>query len=172
MSIGRQMDKEFVINIHNGILLRYKMECIWLGSNEVDETRAYYTEWNKSERERQILSINAYIWNLKWWYWWSYMQDSKGKTDVKNNLLDSVAQGESGMIWENNIETYTLPYVKQMISVSWMAWSRAPKASTLGQHRGIGWGGRWEGEFKIGGTHVYLWLVPVDVWQNHHNIVK
>ena len=23
-----------------------------------------------------------------------------------------------------------------------------------------------------GGTHVHPWLIHVDVWQNHHNIVK
>ena len=28
-----------------------KKECIWVSSNEVDEPRAYYTEWCKSERE-------------------------------------------------------------------------------------------------------------------------
>ena len=33
------------------------------------------------------------------------MQDSKRDTDVKNRLLDSVAEGEGGMIWENDIET-------------------------------------------------------------------
>ena len=33
------------------------------------------------------------------------MQDSKRDTDVKNRLLDSVAEGEGGMIWENGIET-------------------------------------------------------------------
>ena len=26
-------------------------ERIWVSSNEVDEPRAYYTEWSKSERE-------------------------------------------------------------------------------------------------------------------------
>ena len=36
----------------------------------------------------------------------------KRDTDVKNRLLDSVGEGEGGVIWENNIETYTLPYVK------------------------------------------------------------
>ena len=45
------MDK-VVLNIYNGILLSHKKEYIWVGSNEVDELRAYYTEWNKSERER------------------------------------------------------------------------------------------------------------------------
>ena len=29
-----------------------KKESIWVGSNEVDEPRAYYTEWSKSEREK------------------------------------------------------------------------------------------------------------------------
>ena len=40
------------------------------------------------------------------------MRDSKRDTDVENNLLDSVGEGEGGMIWENIIETCTLPYVK------------------------------------------------------------
>ena len=40
------------------------------------------------------------------------MQGSKGDTDVKNRFLDSVGEGESGMIWENSIETNILPYVK------------------------------------------------------------
>ena len=33
------------------------------------------------------------------------MQDSKRDTDVQNSLLDSVAEGEGGMIWGNGIET-------------------------------------------------------------------
>ena len=70
------MDKEVVVHIHNRILLSYEKEGIWVSSNEVDEPRAYYTEWNKSERERQILYINAYIWNLKRWYWWFYVKDT------------------------------------------------------------------------------------------------
>ena len=31
------MDKEVVVYIHNGILLSYKKEHIWVSSNEVDE---------------------------------------------------------------------------------------------------------------------------------------
>ena len=48
------------------------------------------------------------------------MQGSKGNTDVKNRLVDSVGESEVGMIGENSIETYTLPYVEQMTSVSSM----------------------------------------------------
>ena len=40
------------------------------------------------------------------------MRASKRDTDVKNSLSDSVGEGESGMIWENSIETYISPYVK------------------------------------------------------------
>ena len=105
------MDKEVVAHVYNEILLSCKKECTWVSSNEVDEPRAYYTEWSKSERERQILYINACIWNLERWYWQSYIQGSKEDTGVKNRLLDSVG-GEDGMIWENSMETYTLPCVK------------------------------------------------------------
>ena len=60
----RQMDKEVVVRTHNGILLSYKSECIWVSSNEVDETRTYYTEWSKTERETPIQYTNAHIRNL------------------------------------------------------------------------------------------------------------
>jgi len=38
-----------------------------LSPNEVDEPRAYYIEGSKSERKRQILYINACVWNLEKW---------------------------------------------------------------------------------------------------------
>ena len=35
------------------------------------------------------------------------------------------------------------------------------------------WGGEGGGMgVQNGGTHVRLWLIHVDVWQNHHNVVK
>ena len=33
------------------------------------------------------------------------MRDSKRDADIQNRLLDSVGEGEGGMIWENGIET-------------------------------------------------------------------
>ena len=48
------------------------------------------------------------------------MQSIKRDTDVKNRLLDSVEEGEGGMIWENSTETCILPYVKQLTSASLM----------------------------------------------------
>ena len=42
--------------------------------------------------------------------------------------------------------------------------NRALKASALGQPRGMGWGGRWEGGSRWW-THVHQWLIHVNVWQ-------
>ena len=45
------------------------------------------------------------------------MRDSKRDTDVKNRLLDSVGEGEGGMIWENGIETSILSCKKRIASL-------------------------------------------------------
>ena len=67
-----------------------------------------------SQRVRHdwVTELNTYMWNLERWYLQSYVQGSKGHTDAKNRLLGSVGEGDGGIIWENSIETYTLPYVK------------------------------------------------------------
>ena len=44
------------------------------------------------------------------------MQDNKRDTDVKNSLLDSVGEGEGGMIWKNGIETRIISCVKRITS--------------------------------------------------------
>ena len=44
------------------------------------------------------------------------MRDSKRDTDVLNSLLESVGEGEGGMIWENGIETCKISHVKRIAS--------------------------------------------------------
>ena len=44
-------------------------------------------------------------------------------------------------------------------------------AGAMGWPRGIVWGGRRE-EGSGWGTHVYLWRIHFDIWQNQYNIVK
>ena len=44
-------------------------------------------------------------------------------------------------------------------------------AGALGRPRGMVQGGRRE-EGSGWGTHVYLWRIHVDIWQNQYNIVK
>ena len=51
------------------------------------------------------------------------------------------------------------------------AWYWMLGAGTLGRPRGMVQGGRWE-EGSGWGTHVYLWWIHVDIWQNQYNIVK
>ena len=41
------------------------LEYYSVSASEVDEPRACCTEWSKSEGEKQILCINAYMWNLE-----------------------------------------------------------------------------------------------------------
>ena len=44
-------------------------------------------------------------------------------------------------------------------------------AGALGRPRGMVWGGRRE-KGSGRGTHVYLWQIHSDIWQNQYNIVK
>ena len=48
------------------------------------------------------------------------MGDSKRDTDVQNSLLDSVGEGEGGMIRENGIETCIISYKKRITSLGSM----------------------------------------------------
>ena len=41
---------------------------------------------------------------------------SKRDNDVQNSLLDSVGEGEGGMIWENGIEICIISYMKRVAS--------------------------------------------------------
>ena len=92
-------------------------------------------------------------------------------TDIKNRLLDYVGEGEGGMIWENSTEACILPCVKQMTSASLM--HEAGHSKLVLWDNPEGWGGEGGGRgVQDGGTHVYPWLIHVDVWKNHYNIVK
>ena len=99
------------------------------------------------------------------------MRDSKRDTDVKNRLLDSVGEGEGGMIWENSIETYILSYVKQITSPGSMHeiecsgvvhWDDPEGLDGEGGGRGI-----QDGELM----YSHGWFMSM-YGKNHHNIVK
>ena len=87
------------------------------------------------------------------------MQGSKRDTDIKNRLLDTMGEGEGGMTGESSIETYILPYVKQIASESLMHDKGNPKPVLCDNLEGRGWGG-WVGRGAEEGTHVCLW--PMD----------
>ena len=91
------------------------------------------------------------------------MQDRKRDTDVYNRLLDSMGEGECGMIWGNSIETCILSSVKQIASPGWMH-----ETCALGWYTGMtqrdGMGREVEGGSGWG-THINPWLIHVSVWQ-------
>ena len=67
-------------------------------------------------REKQILYINAYIWNLEKWYRQTYLQGRNRDRDIEKGLMHRVREGESGANWETSIDMYTPPCVKQIAS--------------------------------------------------------
>ena len=73
---------------------------------DVDGSRVYHTEWSKSEREKQISSINAYMWNLEKWYRWSYLQGRNRDPDAENKCMDTKGEEEVGGIGRLGL-TYT-----------------------------------------------------------------
>ena len=120
MPIDRQMDKEEVVPIYNGILLRHKKEQNWVICRDVHESTDCHTEWSMSEREKQISHINAYMWNLGKWYRWTSLQGRNRDTDVENKRHQAgkaVGGGGGGggvMNWEIGIDMYTLMCIKWM----------------------------------------------------------
>ena len=99
------------------------------------------------------------------------MQDSKRDTDVKNRLLDSMGEGEGGMILENSIETCILPYVKQITSLDSM--HETGRSGLVHWDDPEGWDGEGGGRGVQDGKHMYTHGRFMSVYgKNHYNIVR
>ena len=81
------------------------------------------------------------------------MRDSKRDTDVLNSLLDSVGEGEGGMIWENGIETCKISYVKWIASPSSMHDTGC--SGLVHWDEPEGWDGEGGGKGVQDGEHMY-----------------
>ena len=118
MPIDRRMGKEDVVLIYNGILLSHKKEQNWVICRDVDGSRDCHAEWSKSEREKQISYINAYVWKLEKWYRWTALQGRNWDTDVENKRMDTKGRKWQGgwgvcmMNWAIGIDMYTLMCIK------------------------------------------------------------
>ena len=79
------------------------------------------------------------------------MWDSKRDTDVKNSLLDSVGEGEGGMIWEGSTEMCIL-YVKRIASPGSMHETRC--SGLVHWDDPGGWDGEESGRGILDGEHM------------------
>ena len=91
--------------------------------------------------------------------------------DVKYRLLDSVGEGEGGMIWENSIETCILSYVKQIASPGSM--HETGCSGLVHWDDPEGWDGEGGGRGVQDGEHMYthtwfMWMYG----KTHYNTVK
>ena len=87
--------------------------------------------------------------------------------------MNSVGEGQGGMIWENGIETCIISCMKRVASPGFDA--RYWMLGAVHWDDPEGWYGEGGGRREEGsgwGTRVYLWRIHVDVWQNQYNIVK
>ena len=99
------------------------------------------------------------------------MRDNKRDTDVKNSLLDSVGEGEGGMIWENSIEIFILSYVKQIASPGSM--HETGCSGLVHWDDPEGWDGEGGGREDQDGEHLYTraWFMSM-YGKTHYNIIK
>ena len=81
------------------------------------------------------------------------MRDSKRDTDVENRLLDYAEESECGMIWENSIETFILPYVKSITSPVLM--DEKGHSGAVHWDDPEGWDGEGGGRGVQDGGHMY-----------------
>ena len=66
VSINRWMEREDVVPMYSGILLGHeKNKILPFATTNMDGLGEHYAQWNKSDRERQILYYIASVWNLK-----------------------------------------------------------------------------------------------------------
>ena len=81
------------------------------------------------------------------------MRDSQRDTDVYNSLLDSVGEGEDGIIWENGIESCIISYKKEIASPGSMHDTEC--LGLVHWDDPEGWYGKGGGRGVQDGEHVY-----------------
>ena len=84
-----------------------------------------------------------------------------------------MGEGEGGIIWGNGIEICIISYMKQVASSGSM--HNTGCLGLVHWDDPEGWYGEGGGRREKGsgwGTHVYLWQIHFDIWQNQYNIAK
>ena len=67
------------------------------------------SEVHQTEKDKYDIT---YMWILRKWYTWTYLQNRNRVTDVENKLMVTKGERGGGINWEIGIDTYTLLYIK------------------------------------------------------------
>ena len=89
-----------------------------------------------------------------------YLNDYMSSTRSLNSHKDMATQDCLSTVSENVILKQDFSSQSRFVARYWMV-----GAGALGQPRGMVWGGRRE-EGSGWGTHVCLWWIHFDIWQN------
>ena len=79
------------------MLLSHKKERNNVIYSNMDGPRDYHPKWSKSHRERQISYDITWMWNLKKWYKWTYLQNRNRLTDIENKLTVTKGRDKLGV---------------------------------------------------------------------------
>ena len=86
------------------------------------KTQYYENEqshWKMGQKPEQMSQQRRFMvgtMHKERWYWWTYLQGSSRDTDIEKRLVDTVWEGMGAMNWDSSMKTYTLPYVKYIVS--------------------------------------------------------
>ena len=155
--------------ICNGLLLSHKKNDI--GSPVVMRLNLKFVLLSKSEREKQISYINAYIWNLQKWHRGTYLQGWNRDADVEDGLWTQQGKGKGkGVNRESSVGVCTLSCVTQMAS------GKLP-CGTGAQPRALRWPSAvgWEGEEggSRGKAYMYMHSWFISLYSTHeHSIIN
>ena len=133
------------------------MECIWLSANKVDDPRAYYTQWSKSEEKNKCHIIySTHIWNLERWH-------REAMETQRTDLWMQRGKERVGQIERAAWKHRCYQMQNQITSGNSLydTGSRNPELCDDTQGGVVG-GGRG---LKRKGTRVCLPLIHADVWQ-------
>ena len=97
------------------------------------------------------------------------MRDSKRDTDCIEQFLDSVGEGEGGMIWENHTETCILSYVKPITSPGSMHDTGC--SGLVHWDDPEGWYGEGKGRRVQDGEHMYTCGVFISIFGKTNTIL-
>ena len=111
---------------HTGILLSHKKKWNWVICKEMDGTRDCHTESSESEREKQILHMNAYMWNLEKWYA-AAAAESRQSCLTPCDLIDGSPPGSPV---PGILQARTLEWVAMSFSNAWK-WKVKVKSHSL-----------------------------------------